>query len=184
MDSPPPINDCLSGQIQISTSVSHPKPSAQPVEIGITAVPFVLLVQLFMIQHDCGHGSFFCQRWANDWIGRAIGVLTFTPYDHWRRSRAVHHASREILTGAASVTSQRRPSPNTPRFGASASGLGTKARRAVGSAVGPGKDAARELQAIINSLRLQAEASLAGRCFVGHEAVGGLFLVGPTKSVR
>jgi acyl-lipid omega-6 desaturase (Delta-12 desaturase) len=52
-----------------------------------------LLVRLFMIQHDCGHGSFFPGRLANDWIGRAIGILTLTPYDHWRRSHARHHAS-------------------------------------------------------------------------------------------
>jgi omega-6 fatty acid desaturase (delta-12 desaturase) len=51
------------------------------------------LVRLFMIQHDCGHGAFFRQRLANDWTGRIIGVLTLTPYDHWRRSHTVHHAS-------------------------------------------------------------------------------------------
>jgi acyl-lipid omega-6 desaturase (Delta-12 desaturase) len=51
-----------------------------------------LLVRLFMIQHDCGHSSFFSARRANDWIGRIIGVLTFTPYDFWRRSHALHHA--------------------------------------------------------------------------------------------
>jgi omega-6 fatty acid desaturase (delta-12 desaturase) len=52
-----------------------------------------LLVRLFMIQHDCGHGSFLPNKTANDWIGRVIGVLTMTPYDHWRRSHAIHHAS-------------------------------------------------------------------------------------------
>ncbi|MGA0531966.1 fatty acid desaturase [Hansschlegelia sp. KR7-227] len=51
------------------------------------------LLRLFSIQHDCGHGSLFANRAANDWIGRAIGVLTLTPYDCWRRSHAVHHAT-------------------------------------------------------------------------------------------
>ena len=51
------------------------------------------LVRLFMIQHDCGHGSFFRNRLANDWVGRIIGVLTLTPYDFWRLSHAQHHAS-------------------------------------------------------------------------------------------
>lgn len=51
------------------------------------------LVRLFMIQHDCGHNSLFTSRSANDWVGRVIGVLTFTPYDFWRRSHALHHAS-------------------------------------------------------------------------------------------
>jgi omega-6 fatty acid desaturase (delta-12 desaturase) len=50
------------------------------------------LVRLFMIQHDCGHGSFFRHRVANDWVGRVIGVLTMTPHDYWRRSHAEHHA--------------------------------------------------------------------------------------------
>ena len=51
------------------------------------------LVRLFMIQHDCGHGSFFRQRPANDWIGRLLGVLTLTPYSTWRHTHAIHHAS-------------------------------------------------------------------------------------------
>ena len=46
-----------------------------------------------MIQHDCGHGAFFRHRLANDWIGRALGVLTLTPYDFWRRTHAIHHAT-------------------------------------------------------------------------------------------
>lgn len=57
------------------------------------------LVRLFMIQHDCGHGAFFRRRPVNDWVGRAIGALTLTPYDVWRRSHAVHHASSGNLDG-------------------------------------------------------------------------------------
>jgi omega-6 fatty acid desaturase (delta-12 desaturase) len=52
-----------------------------------------LLVRLFMIQHDCGHGSFLRSRRANDMIGRVIGVLTLTPYAFWRKSHAIHHAT-------------------------------------------------------------------------------------------
>ena len=59
--------------------------------LAIPAAGF--LVRLFMIQHDCGHGSFFRHRMANDWVGRVIGVLTLTPYDFWRRTHAIHHAS-------------------------------------------------------------------------------------------
>jgi omega-6 fatty acid desaturase (delta-12 desaturase) len=50
------------------------------------------LMRLFMIQHDCGHGSYFRSRKANDWVGRVIGLLTLTPYGYWRRSHAEHHA--------------------------------------------------------------------------------------------
>ena len=60
----------------------------------LLAVPAAgFMVRLFMIQHDCGHGAFFRHRLANDWVGRVIGVLTLTPYDFWRRTHAVHHAS-------------------------------------------------------------------------------------------
>ena len=60
----------------------------------ILAVPAAgFLVRLFMIQHDCGHGAFFRHKLANDWIGRALGVLTFTPYDFWRRMHSIHHAT-------------------------------------------------------------------------------------------
>ena len=58
--------------------------------LAIPAAGF--LVRLFMILHDCAHGSFFRHRLLNDWIGRAIGVLVVTPYDHWRRTHALHHA--------------------------------------------------------------------------------------------
>ena len=52
-----------------------------------------LLLRLFLIQHDCGHGAMFRRRGTNDMVGRAISVLTLTPYDYWRRSHAVHHAT-------------------------------------------------------------------------------------------
>jgi omega-6 fatty acid desaturase (delta-12 desaturase) len=53
----------------------------------------MMLVRLFMLQHDCGHGSFFRTRAVNDWVGRIIGTVTLTPYDAWRRSHNAHHAS-------------------------------------------------------------------------------------------
>jgi len=60
----------------------------------LLAVPTALLVvRAFMIQHDCGHGTFFAHRQANDWLGRALGILTFTPYDYWKRNHAIHHAT-------------------------------------------------------------------------------------------
>lgn len=57
-----------------------------------------LLVRLFIIQHDCGHGSFLKSRPANDWLGRVLSVFTITPYDVWRRIHAVHHATSGNLT--------------------------------------------------------------------------------------
>lgn len=52
-----------------------------------------LMVRLFIIQHDCGHGSFLASRAANAWVGRLISLVTLTPYAYWRQSHARHHAT-------------------------------------------------------------------------------------------
>ena len=49
------------------------------------------LIRIFIIFHDCGHGSFFKSQLANDTVGFIAGVITFTPYYHWRWEHAVHH---------------------------------------------------------------------------------------------
>ncbi len=51
------------------------------------------LVRIFIIFHDCGHGSFFRSRRANDITGFFTGLLTFTPYYQWRWEHAIHHGS-------------------------------------------------------------------------------------------
>ncbi|NOT29736.1 MAG: fatty acid desaturase [Planctomycetes bacterium] len=52
-----------------------------------------VLVRVFILFHDCGHGSFFESRLANDVWGFLAGALTFTPYYHWRWEHALHHAT-------------------------------------------------------------------------------------------
>jgi omega-6 fatty acid desaturase (delta-12 desaturase) len=107
------------GWIPILNRYRDPSTSRSIIEIVITILPLVLLwiamwallyfsywlsllvavpaagflVRLFMIQHDCGHGSFFRHQLVNDWVGRVAGVLTLTPYDFWRRTHAVHHVT-------------------------------------------------------------------------------------------
>lgn len=61
--------------------------------LPLTVPAAFLLVRLFAIQHDCGHGCFFASRRANDLLGRVLGVLTLTPYARWRKSHAIHHAN-------------------------------------------------------------------------------------------
>jgi omega-6 fatty acid desaturase (delta-12 desaturase) len=51
------------------------------------------MVRLFIIHHDCGHGSFFKSHRANDVWGFITGILTFTPYQHWRWEHAAHHST-------------------------------------------------------------------------------------------
>ncbi|HEX9581509.1 MAG TPA: fatty acid desaturase [Gemmatimonadales bacterium] len=58
----------------------------------VVAIPTAgLLVRLFIIQHDCGHGAFFGSKTANDLVGFVLGVLTLMPYAYWRRTHALHH---------------------------------------------------------------------------------------------
>ncbi|MGH7002598.1 MAG: fatty acid desaturase [Alphaproteobacteria bacterium] len=105
--------------LKILAAYRKPHRGRSAFELAVTAIPFAVLwalsfaavhygfwwglvlivpaagflLRLFMIQHDCGHGSFFAHRHTDDWTGRVIGVLTLTPYDYWRRSHAIHHAS-------------------------------------------------------------------------------------------
>jgi omega-6 fatty acid desaturase (delta-12 desaturase) len=112
-------SDGLRGLRQLLARYQRPSHGRSILEILITAVPLLalwafavfavgrgwwwgaaltlpaaaFLVRLFMIQHDCGHAAFFRSRHANEWTGRIIGVLTMTPYDYWRRTHAIHHAT-------------------------------------------------------------------------------------------
>ena len=52
-----------------------------------------LVVRLFIIQHDCGHRSFFRSRRACDLLGFWLGILTMTPYRCWLRFHAAHHSN-------------------------------------------------------------------------------------------
>ncbi|RFB96787.1 fatty acid desaturase [Rhizobium leguminosarum bv. trifolii] len=105
--------------LKILAGYRQPRAGRSAFELAVTVVPFGLfwaaawaavhysfwpglilvipaaafLLRLFMIQHDCGHGSFFARRRLDDWVGRIIGILTLTPYDYWRRAHAEHHAS-------------------------------------------------------------------------------------------
>ena len=63
------------------------------VALLLAPVAGLLLLRTFIIQHDCGHSAFLPKRGGNDWVGRALGVLTFTPYDCWKRSHTLHHAN-------------------------------------------------------------------------------------------
>ena len=51
------------------------------------------LMRLFILAHDCGHGSFFPSSKVNEIVGSALGVLTMTPYHRWRKHHAIHHAT-------------------------------------------------------------------------------------------
>ncbi len=60
----------------------------------VLAVPATgFLLRTFIVFHDCAHGSFFCNRTANKYVGIACALLVFTPFHPWRHEHAVHHAT-------------------------------------------------------------------------------------------
>lgn len=69
--------------------------------LPLSAVAAGFLVRIFIIQHDCGHGSFFRSRRANDLIGSLCSLLTLTPYAFWRRQHARHHGAWNNLNRRA-----------------------------------------------------------------------------------
>ena len=63
------------------------------IAVPLAVLAGAFLVRVFIIFHDCGHGSFFKSRQANDTLGVITGMLTLTPYYHWRWEHALHHSS-------------------------------------------------------------------------------------------
>jgi omega-6 fatty acid desaturase (delta-12 desaturase) len=61
--------------------------------VPLAIVSAAFLVRIFIIFHDCTHGSYFRSRRANDIVGFLAGVLTFSPYQHWRWEHAMHHGT-------------------------------------------------------------------------------------------
>jgi omega-6 fatty acid desaturase (delta-12 desaturase) len=60
----------------------------------LLAVPAALLiVRLFILQHDCGHGAFFSSQRVNNVLGSILGIVTLVPYAYWRKTHAMHHAT-------------------------------------------------------------------------------------------
>ena len=63
------------------------------VTLALAVPAAAFLVRVFIIFHDCCHGSFLASRRANRALGYVAGLLTLTPFDKWQRSHAEHHAT-------------------------------------------------------------------------------------------
>ena len=61
--------------------------------LALSVLAAGFMVRLFVIFHDCAHGSFFASQRANTAVGIFTGIITFTAYYDWRHSHAVHHAT-------------------------------------------------------------------------------------------
>ncbi|WP_216829667.1 fatty acid desaturase [Alkalihalobacterium elongatum] len=63
----------------------------------ICVVAAGFLVRIFIIFHDCCHQSFFKNRRANQILGTITGIMTFVPYEQWKHSHSIHHATSSNL---------------------------------------------------------------------------------------
>ncbi|WP_188208166.1 fatty acid desaturase [Alkalibacillus aidingensis] len=63
--------------------------------LSVVAAGFV--IRVFIIFHDCCHGSFFKNRKLNHLVGTITGVITMFPYQKWKREHAIHHATSSNL---------------------------------------------------------------------------------------
>jgi len=61
--------------------------------LGLSFVTAGFLIRIFIIFHDCGHGSFFKSARANRVVGTILGSMVFTPHDRWHKDHAIHHGT-------------------------------------------------------------------------------------------
>lgn len=61
--------------------------------LAIALIAGLFLVRIFILFHDCGHNSLFSSLKANRITGFFLGLIVFTPSEHWWRSHAIHHAT-------------------------------------------------------------------------------------------
>ena len=65
--------------------------------LGLALLNGLMLVRIFIIQHDCGHQSFTASKKANDVIGLICSVVSFMPYRYWAKSHNFHHGHNGLL---------------------------------------------------------------------------------------
>lgn len=106
---------------RLCQSFARPKRGRATIQLVTSAIPFTLLwwlmaksiewgwnygltlliaaplcglfIRLFIIQHDCGHGSYFASRSTDHAVGAVLGVVTLFPYGYWKKTHAIHHAT-------------------------------------------------------------------------------------------
>jgi acyl-lipid omega-6 desaturase (Delta-12 desaturase) len=67
---------------------------ASPVVTLVLAIPAAgFLVRVFVVFHDCAHGSLLPSKRANAIVGSVLGVFVLSPFRRWRHDHAVHHAT-------------------------------------------------------------------------------------------
>jgi acyl-lipid omega-6 desaturase (Delta-12 desaturase) len=68
--------------------------SVSPLLTLALAIPAAgFLVRVFVVFHDCAHGSLLPSKRANNMIGSVLGLFVLSPFRRWRHDHAVHHAT-------------------------------------------------------------------------------------------
>jgi omega-6 fatty acid desaturase (delta-12 desaturase) len=55
------------------------------------------VIRTFIIFHDCTHQSFFKSKLANKIVGTITGVVALVPYEQWKYTHSMHHATSSNL---------------------------------------------------------------------------------------
>jgi omega-6 fatty acid desaturase (delta-12 desaturase) len=85
----------LAGWSALAWIVSH---RAGVLAYLLVALPTAgLFVRLFIVQHDCGHGSFLGSRRLNHAVGAVMGLITMVPYGYWKKTHSIHHGTSSNL---------------------------------------------------------------------------------------
>lgn len=63
------------------------------ITLGLSILTAGFLTRIFIIAHDCGHGSYFKSSLMNSIVGVFGGLLVFTPYHRWTYQHMMHHKS-------------------------------------------------------------------------------------------
>ena len=63
------------------------------ITLALSVLAGGMMVRIFILFHDCCHGSFFSSRWGNTVLGYVSGIFTFTPFEDWKYAHNSHHAT-------------------------------------------------------------------------------------------
>lgn len=91
------------GWLQVATTLGAYVATCAGMHVAFPAAPWLglllsvasglLVVRIFIIQHDCGHRSFFRSARDNTAIGRLCSLVTLTPFANWARQHGIHHGN-------------------------------------------------------------------------------------------
>jgi omega-6 fatty acid desaturase (delta-12 desaturase) len=88
----------------------------QYIPLTLMAIPLWILyaivngtigIGVWVLGHECGHGSFSDKQWANDLLGYFLHTPLLVPYFSWQHSHYVHHSrTNHVTEGESHVPNQ------------------------------------------------------------------------------